>query len=320
MKSFQPAVKYEGKLRLAIIGPSGSGKTWTALAIASVLGKRIAVIDTEHGSAAKYANVFTFDHVALDPPYTPSRFIALMNEAATEGYDVVIMDSISHAWAGSGGVLEIKDDYAAQREFSDFTAWRPAGKLQNQFIEAILASDIHVICTMRSKMKYAMDTDDRGKLAVKKVGLAPVQRDSVEYEFDVVLDMNMKNTGVVQKTRCPDLAEQKTWPLPGKELAEVLLAWLKGKKRPPKPHWSETNRGQYMAQLATRGIDEEEACGLLNVPDPKGYKTGKQFFADLDEAIGAAIKDEAHEVGIDAKLAADDADILAPEGTYQDDA
>ena len=115
MKSFQPAVKYESKLRLGIVGPSGSGKTWTGLAIGSGLGNRIAVVDTEHGSAAKYAPDFPFDHVALDPPYTPERFIALIAEAVAEGYDVLILDSISHAWAGTCGVLEMKEDFAQER-------------------------------------------------------------------------------------------------------------------------------------------------------------------------------------------------------------
>ena len=109
---FQKAVKYEAKLRLAIAGPSGAGKTYTALAVATSLGSRVALVDTEHGSASKYADLFDFDVMELAPPFHPDRFGDAISMAADEGYDVVVLDSVSHAWNGTGGALELVDEIA----------------------------------------------------------------------------------------------------------------------------------------------------------------------------------------------------------------
>ena len=95
---FQPAVKYGSKLRLAIQGPAGAGKTFTALKLARLMFPegRIAVIDTEHGSAAKYADLWAFDISTLDF-YSPENYIAEIHAAEKAGYDILIIDSLSHA-------------------------------------------------------------------------------------------------------------------------------------------------------------------------------------------------------------------------------
>src|SRR5574343_276063 len=194
MGLFHTAVKAESKLRLAISGPSGSGKTYTSLAIASALanGKSIALIDTEHGSASKYADTFRFDVAEMHPPFHPEKFMQAIAEAQNAGYAVVIIDSISHAWAGSGGVLDIVDE-AAKRSKSgnSYMAWNEGTPIQNHLIDAIVQSGIHVIATMRSKTDYILVDNGNGRQAPKKVGMAPVQRDQFGYEFDVVLYMDV---------------------------------------------------------------------------------------------------------------------------------
>lgn len=235
---FQRAVKFEARLRLAIAGPSGSGKTYTSLAIATALGGRIALVDTEHGSASKYADLFDFDVLNLDAPFHPDRFVEAIRAAQAAGYQVLILDSLSHAWSGPGGVLEIKEQLAKRREYNDYTAWGPAGELQNRLVQAILRSDLHVIATMRSKTSYAMDEvieDGRKRTKVVKQGMAPIQRDGFEYEFDVFIDMDIDNNAIVTKTRCPALTG-KVFPRPGADVAEILAAWLKGQPAPePQP-------------------------------------------------------------------------------------
>lgn len=227
MTGFKKAERSAAKLRMALIGPSGSGKTMSALKIAQGLGQRIAVIDTEHGSASKYAgDVADFDTLELSE-YHPDHFIQGIQDAARAGYDVLIIDSLSHAWAGEGGVLTQVDQIAARQrtQGNSFGAWREATPLHNRLINAILAAPMHVICTMRAKTEYVQEKDDRGKTQIRKVGLAPVQRDGMEYEFDVVGDVDITHTLVITKSRYSPLSD-RVIEKPGQELGAELGAWL----------------------------------------------------------------------------------------------
>lgn len=235
MGLFNKAVKEESKLRMAIAGPSGSGKTYTSLAIAAALanGAPIAVVDTEHGSASKYADLWGFDVANMHAPFHPDKFVAALREAEAAGYAVIILDSISHAWSGTGGVLDIVDE-AAKRSKSGNTymAWKEGTPVQNKLIDAIVQSGIHVIATMRSKTEYVLADTGNGKQAPRKVGMAPVQRDQFEYEFDVVLDMDIDNNAIVSKTRCPALTG-RVFAKPGADVADILAGWLHGAATQP---------------------------------------------------------------------------------------
>ncbi len=158
MPIFKKATKDAARLRLALAGPSGSGKTFTALAVATAMSDRVALLDTEHASASKYADLFRFDTVSMAAPYHPDRFCKVIQAAAGEGYDVLIIDSLSHAWNGTGGILEIVDQVAArQRSSNSFAAWKEATPIHQRLIEALLGADIHLIATMRSKQEYALE-------------------------------------------------------------------------------------------------------------------------------------------------------------------
>ncbi len=230
---FQKAIKQEAKLRLAIAGPAGSGKTYTGLLIAQELanGGKVAVLDTEHGSASKYADLFSFDVMEMDPPFHPDRFSKTIREAQEGGYKVIVLDSLSHAWNGSGGLLEVVDQIAARSNSRNtFAAWKEGTPIYNKLVDAILQSDVHVIATMRQKMDYVLETNDKGKQMPVKVGLAAVQRDGFEYEFDVVMNMDVNNQGVIVKTRCPAL-QGGVYRQPGKDVADILAGWLTGAPR-----------------------------------------------------------------------------------------
>jgi len=221
---FQKAVKAKSKARIGLIGPSGSGKTYTALLLATHMGNRIALIDTEHGSASKYADEFDFDTLWLDN-YHPKNYIEAIKAAGEAGYDVLIIDSLSHAWAGTDGALDLADKNAAKYGGNRFAAWRDVTPLHNQLIEAILSSPCHVIATMRSKMEYIQTTDEKGRTVIRKVGMAPIQREGMEYEFDVVGELDIDHNFIVSKTRCKAL-DGAIIKCPGKELADTLKAWL----------------------------------------------------------------------------------------------
>lgn len=253
MGNFQEVVRAKSKLRMALTGVSGAGKTLGALYIAYGLTgdwSRIAVIDTEHERARMYANrtdlgTGKFLYCPLYPPYTAERYTSLVKEAASVvGPDgVVIVDSFSHAWNNEGGVLDVKDRIAAQEGKNSYTAWNEAGKVQNSLVNTILAVGCHTIVTMRSKMDYVMQENERGKTQPVKVGLAPVQRDDTEYEFDIVLDIARSHIATASKDVTfldkygeiitPELGRQlKAWLDDGVDPAQLL-----GEKPITKEQW-----------------------------------------------------------------------------------
>ncbi|MBR2140346.1 MAG: AAA family ATPase [Phascolarctobacterium sp.] len=189
-------------LKIALCGVSGSGKTYSALQLAKGLGKKIAMIDTENGSGEMYSHLCDYDVAQLEPPFSVQRYIDLIKMAEKAGYDVLIIDSLSQAWNGEGGILEMVDKLAAtSRNKNSFNAWKDVTPEQNKLINTILQCKMHVIATMRSKTAYDLQ-DQNGKKVPVKIGLAPVQRDGVEYEFTIVFDLSVdKNFACASKDR-----------------------------------------------------------------------------------------------------------------------
>jgi AAA domain len=225
---FRRAVKRDAKLRLAISGPSGSGKTYTMLKIASELGGPVALVDTEHGSASKYADLFGFDVLELDS-YNPEHLLKIIDQAAGAGFKVLCIDSLSHFWMGKDGELEMVDRAARRMQSpNSFAAWKQVTPIHNALIDKMIGASLHILASMRTKTEWILDRDERtGKTMPRKVGLAPVMRDGIEYEFDVCGEMDQENTLQITKSRCPKLAGG-VFMKPGSELAEVLKEWLAG--------------------------------------------------------------------------------------------
>ena len=190
---FSKAKRSLSKLRLAVQGPSGSGKTYGALQLAKGLGGRIAVIDTERGSASLYADLAgmpDFDVLDLEPPYTPERYVEAIHAAEAEGYDVLIIDSMTHEWSGQGGCLELVDQIAKTKfRGNTWSAWSELTPRHRKFVDAMLQSTCHIIATMRSKTATVQEENDRGRKTVRKVGEKAEQRDGMDYEFTVVFDL-----------------------------------------------------------------------------------------------------------------------------------
>jgi hypothetical protein len=196
---FKKAVRKKVYIKIATIGPSGSGKTMGSIRLAKGLGGKVAVIDSENDSSSLYSHL-DFDVCPITEPFTTKKYIQAIKAAEEAGYDVVVVDSISHAWAGSGGILDrknIKDSVGG----NSFQNWSVFTKEQNEFVQAVLSAKIHVICTMRSKVDYVMQENDKGKLAPKKVGLAPIQREGMDYEFSIVFDVSQSHISTISKDR-----------------------------------------------------------------------------------------------------------------------
>ncbi|MBD2458402.1 AAA family ATPase [Nostoc sp. FACHB-87] len=226
---FKKATKSQIKIRLALSGASGSGKTYSALAIAQHLGDSIALIDTEHGSASRYADRFTFDTCELNDHH-PAKYIEAIKAAESAGYQVIIIDSLSHAWFSE---LELAG--------KGFDGWKNVRPLERKLIDAMIGSSSHIIATMRSKTEWIMEEytakDGKTKQAPKKIGTAPIQSSGIEYEFDLAGELDYNHILTISKSRCPELAD-KTFLNPGKDIADTLKAWIGQPQQPQEtPPW-----------------------------------------------------------------------------------
>lgn len=223
---FKPANKSQIKIRFALSGASGSGKTYSALAIAQHLGNYIALIDSERGSASRYADRFNFQTCELNDHH-PAKYIEAIKTAEAMNFDVIIIDSLSHAW-----FWEL--DLAGGR----FDGWKNVRPLERKLIDAMIGSSAHIIATMRSKTEWVMEEytakDGKTKQAPKKIGTAPIQSSGIEYEFDLAGELDYNHILTISKSRCSQLAD-KTFLNPGKEVADILQAWINPPQSPPAP-------------------------------------------------------------------------------------
>lgn len=233
---FKKAMRQKSKLRLALAAPSGAGKTYSALLLAKGLGGKTALIDTEHGSAQLYSNQFEFDVLELSPPYTPERFIEAIDAAARAGYDNLIVDSTTHEWNGKGGCLELVDTLAAAKfRGNSWSAWNEVTPRHRAFIDAMLRAPMHVIATMRSKTETAQ-VEENGRKKVVKMGMKAEQRDGIEYEFTVTLDIIHEGHFAIASKDRTGLFTDKDPERLSEDTGKRLMAWLESGADPiPEP-------------------------------------------------------------------------------------
>jgi hypothetical protein len=220
------ATKRRAKLRLGMSGPAGSGKTYSALQIAGGLGGRIGMIDTEHGSGDLYADLLPegYDVLSLTPPYTPARYIEAIHALEDLGVSTIIIDSLTHAWTGEGGSLD-RQGKIADKSGNSWQAWRQVTPEHNALVEALLQSRCHIIATMRAKTEYVQEKDERtGKQVVRKIGLAPIMRDGIEYEFTTFFELDVQHMAYTGKDRTR-LFDGEIFR-PDIETGRKLLGWL----------------------------------------------------------------------------------------------
>lgn len=293
---FVRATKERSKLRVAIDGPAKSGKTYTALVLAQAVtkkfGGRIALIDTERGSASKYADLFDFDVVELND-YHPDQFMKAIKAAvAGDGYSVLVIDSLSHEWMGERGVLQLVDQ-AQAKQANKFAAWRVPSGLHTKLVDAMLQADIHLVATMRSKMAYEQVQEGNRKV-IRKVGLEPVQRSGMEYEFDVLVSIDNEHQATISGSRCPamdslsankpdggffapllDWVSEGTEPKPKKKAAASKVEEPEPKQQAPAdaPH----SMTELYRMAEEHGIAKEDAIQIMTASlDGKTIRDAKQ--------------------------------------------
>ena len=214
---FVPAEKSQLKAKVMISGAAGSGKTMAALELASALGSRVAVIDTENGSAALYSDKYKFEMLNLQPPYPPEDFVQAIKVAENSGFDVIVVDGITPEWSGSGGCLDLHTKLGGR-----FQDWAKITPRHRSFIQKILECSTHIICTCRSKQGYAMDEQSK---KVTKMGMAPEQRDGLDYEMTLVFN-------IINQTHIAEATKDRTGLFDGKQFliskntGLEILEWL----------------------------------------------------------------------------------------------
>jgi hypothetical protein len=192
----QTAARKRAKIKMALQGPSGAGKTYSALLIANGLHgswDKVAVVCTENGSSELYSHLGPYQVLQLHAPFSPERYIDAIALCVQAGMEVVIIDSITHEWEN---LLE----YHSSMQGNSFTNWGKITPRHNAFVQKILQSPLHIICTMRTKQDYILN-EKNGKMVPEKVGLKSVQRDGIDYEMTLVFDLDMKNNAVASKDR-----------------------------------------------------------------------------------------------------------------------
>lgn len=258
------AVRKKAKLRLGMAGPSGSGKTYSALLLAFGLGGKIGMIDTEHGSGDLYADLGDYDIINVDAPYTVKKYRDAIRAFEDAGYDVIIIDSLSHAWAGDGGLLDKQGKIADSGKpgMNSYSAWRTITPEHNGLVEAMLTSPCHIIATMRSKQEYVQEKNDNGKTVIKKVGMSPIQRDGMEYEFTVMFDIDTQHVASTSKDRTC-LFDGQHFTIT-KEHGTRILDWLERGEEAAQPI-SISQREELLRLLDEVGLNAMKFCEKFGI-------------------------------------------------------
>jgi hypothetical protein len=214
------AQRKQAKIKLAMEGVSGSGKTMSALLLASGMAdwSKIAVIDTENHSADLYAHLGDYNVLQLSKPFTPERYITAITTCEEAGMEVILIDSVSHEWEGSGGILDLHGNMPG----NSFTNWAKMTPRHNAFVQKILESPCHIISTIRTKTDYTL-TEKNGKMVPEKVGLKGITRDGMDYEFTIVFDLDIKHLAKASKDRTGlfmDKPEEVITPEHGKKILD----------------------------------------------------------------------------------------------------
>jgi len=223
----QQAERKQAKIKLGLQSPSGAGKTYSALLLAYGLindWSKIAVIDTENHSADLYAHLGNYQVLALEQPFTPERYMEAIEICEKAGMEVIIIDSISHEWEGSGGILDIHGAMMG----NSFTNWSKVTPRHNSFIQKILQSNSHIIATIRSKQDYVL-SEKNGKMVPEKIGLKGVTREGLDYEFTLVFELDLKHQATATKDRTGLFMDKPSFMI-SSDTGQLILNWCRSGK------------------------------------------------------------------------------------------
>lgn len=266
---FIPATRAAIKARIALPGPSGAGKTYTGLTLgcrmAEVEGGRLAVIDTERGKSQMYKGVNGWDFDIYTPQsFSPASLTETLGVVAGGGWPVCLLDSWSHYWSGVDGMLEQVDRKG--KGGNQFGGWKEMRPDERRMMDALVTAPFHLIVTLRVKTEYVVEDNDKGKKAPRKVGLKPEQREGMDYEFDLIGDMDLDNTLSVSKSRIPPLSGASI-PRPAPEFADTILDWLSdGEEITTAAQYQQAAYAATDRAALRKILDTVRSSGLANAP------------------------------------------------------
>lgn len=282
---FRTAQRKKVRLKVGISAPSGAGKTMSSLLFAYGLVKgehpefddetiwsKIAVIDSENGSGEMYSNykikntdiaIGEYNVITIEPPFTAEKYIEAINMCESYKMEVCIIDSMTHLWNGVGSLLE-KQGNVAKRTGNSYTAWREVTPIFNRFVDTMLQTNMHVIATMRAKTEYVQEKGSDGKVSIRKVGLAPVFRDGIEYEFSLFMDIDTEHQAHVTKDRTGVLDDEYfiVTPKEGERIARWISTGAEMKEN-PSIRKSDSSNSNDRAQEGSK-IELEEALSQID--------------------------------------------------------
>jgi hypothetical protein len=308
----RPAQKFQQYARVCLWGVPKAGKSYSALAIATTLagkGGKVGVISSEYGSTALLSRKFPHDIIDLTTdetgnlvrnPFHPKRYEEAIGTFVEAGYQVIIIDSLSHAWEGPGGVLECveKATVAAGHKNTFSDGWSEGTPLYHHLIQTIVSpvtAPVHVIVTLRAKDEYVMEKNARGKDAPRNVGLKPAFRKSFGFEMQVTIRMDGDLVGHVEASAYQEeLPNGLEIERPGEDLAYTLMRFLEGAPPPER--------------IPT--LQESYKRGLLT-----GAWTKETFYATAGRALGVAVSREVTLEAGQLKQLAALAEAGAPDGS-----
>ncbi len=223
------AERKQAKIKMGLQAPSGAGKTYSALLLAYGLindWSKIAVIDTENHSADLYAHLGNYQVLAFEQPFSPERYIQAIEVCEKAGMEVIILDSISHEWEGVGGILDIHGAMMG----NSFTNWAKVTPRHNAFVQKLLQSSSHIIATIRSKQDYVL-SEKNGKMVPEKIGLKGVTREGLDYEFTIVLELDLKHQATATKDRTQLFMDKPTFIITP-DTGKTIKAWCESGAAP----------------------------------------------------------------------------------------
>ncbi len=256
--------------KIELRGPTGAGKTFIGLTLAQTFAgdKPYAFLDSESGRGMLFARMFNFKYASLSGSYPPQKYVEAINSAVKAGMGALLLDSLTQAWNGVGGVLD-QVNASSGNKFTD--GWGKIGTpLQNQFTNAIISAPIPLVCTVRTKMGYEITTNESGKKVPLQIGLQPEQRDGLSYEFDYIIDISMDHVGTITKMPPMGLMDNQI-PADGYvDFAQKIIDWMATGEMQPQT-WAdikaktgvEGHLYEYARQLNKDGKTVKEAWALI---------------------------------------------------------
>lgn len=286
------------KLKIGISGPSGSGKTLSSLLLGyglvkashpelseDALWEKLCVIDTENESGSLYVGkqiagttVGEYLTINLDAPYSAARYLEAIDLAEQAGVEFLVIDSLSHAWTGEGGLLDVQGN-VAKRSGNSYTAWREVTPLHNKLVDRILQCPMHVAVTLRTKTEYVIEENQNGKKTPRKIGMAPVFREGVEYEFTIFFELDQNHAAAATKDRTGLFDGQYFLIVP--DTGVKIREWLSGAKAEP---------AKVIAASTSPAADAEPAVNLAELVDQTMKAHCANMTREEKEAVAARLK------------------------------